>query len=82
METQRPFPKFSSQKHKIEELEKNSPRFKTIYSEYELMTTDLFELENSEAINMPDDFINVVKLQIEYLEEEISDWLLDSPEKE
>ena len=77
---QRPFRKFSPQKQKIEELEKNSPRFKRIYSEYELMATELFNLENSEPNNTPDDFINAVKLQTEYLEDEIGDWLLDKPE--
>ena len=27
--------------------------------------------------NIPDDFLNAVKLQTEYLEDEIDDWLLD-----
>jgi len=80
MKTQRPFRKFSPQKQKIEELEKNSPRFKRIYSEYELMATELFNLENCEPNNTSDDFINAVKLQTEYLEDEIGDWLLDKPE--
>ena len=62
---------------KIDELEKSSPRFKRIYSEYELMSDELWNLENSDISNIPDDFLNAVKLQTEYLEDEIDDWLLD-----
>ena len=77
MRTQRPYRKFVPQQKKIEELEKNSPRFKRIYEEYELMSDELWNLENSDVTNIPDDFINAVKLQIEYLEDEIGDWLLE-----
>ena len=69
--------KFTPQQQKIEALEKQSPRFKRIYSEYELMSDELWELENSDISNIPDDFLNAVKLQTEYLEEEIDDWLLN-----
>jgi uncharacterized protein YdcH (DUF465 family) len=81
MTIQRPFRKFVPQQKKIEELEKNSPRFKRIYEEYELMSNELYNLENSDITNVPDDFINAVKLQTEYLEDEIGDWLLDNPTK-
>ena len=77
MTTQKPFRKFMPQQKKIEELEKNSPRFKRVYTEYELMSDELWELENSDISNIPDDFLNAVKLQTEYLEEEIDDWLLN-----
>ncbi len=77
MNPQRPYRKFSLQQKKIEELEKNSPRFRRIYSEYEVMSDELWNLENSDVSNVPDDFINAVKLQTEYLEDEIGDWLLD-----
>ena len=69
--------KFTPHKQKIEALEKDSPRFKRIYSEYELMSDELWNLENSDISNIPDDFLNAVKLQTEYLEEEIDDWLLN-----
>lgn len=69
--------KFTPQQQKIEALEKESPRFKRIYSEYELMSDELWNLENSDISNIPDDFLNAVKLQTEYLEEEIDDWLLN-----
>jgi uncharacterized protein YdcH (DUF465 family) len=77
MRTQRPYRKFVPQQKKIEELEKNSPRFKRIYEEYEFMSDELWNLENSDVTNIPDDFINAVKLQTEYLEDEIGDWLLE-----
>ena len=77
MNPQRPYRKFKPQQAKINELEKSSPRFKRIYSEYQLMSDELWNLENSDISNIPDDFLNAVKLQTEYLEEEIDDWLLD-----
>lgn len=78
MKTNRPYRKFMPQQAKIEELEKNSPRFKRIYSEYEVMTDELWNLETSDAVNVPDDFINAIKQQTEYLEDEIGDWLLQN----
>lgn len=75
--TKRTFRKFVPQQKKIEELEKNSPRFKRIYEEYELMSDELWNLENSDISNIPDDFIDAIKIQTEYLEDEIGDWLLD-----
>ncbi|MCZ2083523.1 MULTISPECIES: hypothetical protein [unclassified Kaistella] len=80
MTTQRPYRKFMPQQKKIEELEKNSPRFKRVYTEYELMADQLWDLENTDTTNIPDDFMEAIKLQTEYLEEEIDDWLLDNPE--
>lgn len=82
MMTKRTFRKFVPQQKKIEELEKNSPRFKRIYSEYELMSDELWNLENSDTTNIPDDFIDAVKLQTEYLEDEIGDWLWEEKSKD
>lgn len=79
MTTQRPYRKFKPQQKRIEELEKNSPRFKRVYSEYEMMSEQLWDLENTDTTNIPDDFMEAIKLQTEYLEEEIDDWLLDKP---
>ena len=67
------------QQKRIEELEKNSPRFKRVYSEYELMSDQLWTLENTDTTNIPDDFMEAIKLQTEYLEEELDDWLLEDP---
>lgn len=76
MNMQRPYRKFTPLKKKIEDLEKNSPRFKRIFSEYELMSDELYTMETSETSNVPDDFIDAVKLQTEFLEEEIDGWLI------
>ncbi|MBV6881669.1 hypothetical protein NG800_016955 [Epilithonimonas ginsengisoli] len=73
----RPYRKFLPQQKKIEELEKSSSRFKRIYSEYELMSDELWDMESNEtAESIPDDFINAIKLQTSYLEDEIEDWLV------
>lgn len=77
MKTNRPYRKFKPQQKQIEDLEKNNDRFRRIYSEYETMSEELWILENSENIPVTDDFLNSIKLQTTYLEEEIHDWLLD-----
>lgn len=74
----RPYRKFLPQQKKIEELEKSSSRFKRIYSEYETMSDELWDLESSDNTeSIPDDFINAIKLQTSYLEDEIQDWLIE-----
>ncbi|PZU84339.1 MAG: hypothetical protein DI529_11395 [Chryseobacterium sp.] len=74
----RPYRKFLPQQKKIEELEKSNSRFKRIYSEYETMSDELWNLESNETEeSIPDDFINAIKLQTSYLENEIQDWLID-----
>lgn len=76
----RPYRKFLPQQDKIEELEKSSSRFKRIYSEYELMSDELWDMESNEtAESIPDDFINAIKLQTSYLEDEIQNWLIEQP---
>lgn len=64
------------QQKKIELLEKTSARFKRIYDEYELMSEELWNLETSEEVSVPDDFLNSIQQQTGYLEDEIHDWLL------
>ena len=82
MTTQRSYRKFKPQQEKIEELEKSSTRFKRVYSEYESMSDQLWDLETTDISNIPDDFIEAIKLQTEYLEDEIGDWLLDGKDTE
>ncbi|GGG66748.1 hypothetical protein [Epilithonimonas arachidiradicis] len=78
----RPYRKFLPQQKKIEELEKSSSRFKRIYSEYETMSDELWDLESSETTeSIPDDFINAIKLQTTYLEDEIEDWLIEDKDQ-
>lgn len=81
MKNQNQYRKFLTDQKKIEALEKSNPRFKRVYSEYETMSDQLWELENSEDYAAPDDFISAIKLQTSYLEEEIEDWLIDESEK-
>lgn len=79
MNNVRPTSKFLPKVEKIEELQRDYPRFKRIYSEYQLMTEELWILEMEESSSVPDDFINAVKLQASYLEDEIEDWLMGPP---
>lgn len=75
MERQNKYRKFQLQQKKIEDLERQSSRFKRVYSEYENMSDDLWALENSEGQAVPDDFLDAMILQTSYLEDEIEDWL-------
>lgn len=72
------------QQKKIEELQKNSVRFNRIYTEYTNMSEELWDLENSDAdfVSVTDDFLNSIKLQTSYLEDEIEDWLLETTESQ
>ena len=74
--------KFQPQLQRIEELEKSSPRFKRVYSEYETISEELWNLENSDGPSVPDDFINAVKIQASFLEDEIEDWLIEEHDGE
>ncbi|MEG0760371.1 hypothetical protein SAMN05421796_101825 [Chryseobacterium piscicola] len=76
MERQNKYRKFQLQQKNIEDLERQSIRFKRVYSEYENMSDDLWKLENSEGEAVPDDFLEAMILQTSYLEDEIKDWLL------
>ena len=75
MERQNKYRKFQHQQKNIESLERQSSRFKRVYSEYENMSDDLWDLENSERKDVPDDFLDAMILQTSYLEDEIEDWL-------
>jgi len=78
MKAPRPYRKFTPEQKKIEELQKQNGRFKRIYSEYKLMSEELWNLETSMEVNsIPDDFLNAIRMQTDFLEDEISDWLLD-----
>lgn len=81
MNPRKPFRKFQAQQNKIEDLEKSNSRFKRIYSEYENMSEQLWNIENLEGDSIPDDFLNAIKLQTSYLEDEIQDWLYESDHK-
>lgn len=76
MKSQNRYRKFQLQQKNIEALEKENTRFKRVYSEYENMSDELWNLENTEGNSVPDDFINAMVVQTSYLEEEIEDWLV------
>ncbi|MCX8525971.1 hypothetical protein OF897_18820 [Chryseobacterium formosus] len=76
MKSQNKYRKFQLQQQNIEALEKENTRFKRVYSEYENMSDELWNLENSNDTPVPDDFINAMMVQTSYLEEEIEDWLI------
>jgi len=76
MKSQNKYRKFQLQQKNIEALEKESTRFKRVYSEYENMSDELWNLENKEGEAIPDDFINAMVMQTSYLEKEIEDWLI------
>ena len=75
MNNRNPYRKFLGQQEKIEKLEKTNSRFKRVYDEYGYLADNLWDLETSEGVGVPDDFINSIKLQTSYLEDEIEDWL-------
>ena len=81
MKRQNKYRKFQLQQKTIEALEKENSRFKRVYSEYENMSDELWNLENSKGEPVPDDFINAMVLQTSYLEDEIEDWLLQFNQK-
>ncbi|MCU7615551.1 hypothetical protein N0B16_14030 [Chryseobacterium sp. GMJ5] len=80
MKSQNKYRKFQLQQKNIEALEKENSRFKRVYSEYENMSDELWNLENTEGTPIPDDFINAMMVQTSYLEKEIEDWLLQFSE--
>ncbi|MBW8358339.1 MAG: hypothetical protein K0M63_00895 [Weeksellaceae bacterium] len=75
MNKQNPYRKFQGQQDKIANLEKTNSRFRRVYSEYNLMSEELWNLETTPGVGVPDDFINSVQLQTTFLEDEIEQWL-------
>ena len=81
MKTPRSYRKFQFKQEKIKDLEEHNPRFKRIYSEFENLTDEIWEIETGDRDTVPDDFMFALKLQTNYLEDEIEEWL-DNTEKE
>ncbi len=76
MKTPRSYRKFNPQKQKIQDLGKSHPRFKRVYSEYENLSDELWDMENGDyPTAVPDDFLYALQIQTYYLEEEIDQWL-------
>lgn len=75
MKNSRPYRKFQYQQKQIEELEKNNTQFKRIFTEYESMSEELWDMETTPESTVTDDFIDSFRLQTDYLEEQIEKWL-------
>ncbi len=77
MKRQNRYRKFQLQQENIEALQTENSRFKRVYSEYENMSDELWNLESSTTQPVPDDFIDAMIVQTSYLEEEIEGWLVE-----
>lgn len=75
MKTPRSYRKFQFQQDKIKNLEEKSPRFKRIYTEFENLSDEIWDIETGSREAVPDDFIFALQLQTNILEDEIDDWL-------
>ena len=75
MKTPRSYRKFQFQKDKIRNLEEKSPRFKRIYTEFENLSDEIWDIETGDRDSVPDDFMMALQLQTNFLEDEIDNWL-------
>ena len=75
MKTPRSYRKFQFQQDKIRNLEEKSPRFKRIYTEFENLSDDIWDIETGDRDSVPDDFMMALQLQTNFLEDEIDNWL-------
>jgi len=71
----RTYRKFKPQQKRIEELEQQHPRFRRVFKEYEALSGELWNSDPKAHRNLPDDFLQALEIQTEYLEEEIEKWL-------
>lgn len=81
MKTPRPYRKFQYKQEKIKDLEEHHPRFKRIFMEFENLSDEIWDIETGSREAVPDDFMDALQLQTNYLEQEIDEWL-ENPEKE
>lgn len=82
MNNPRPYRRFKPMAKEISLLKKNNSRFRRVFREYEMISEELWSLENSEKVSVSDDFLSALQQQTYFLEEEIEDWLLPSTEDE
>ena len=75
MKTPRSYRKFQFKQHKIRNLEEKSPRFKRIYTEFENLSDEIWDIETGDRDSVPDDFMMALQLQTNFLEDEIDNWL-------
>ena len=77
MKNSRSYRKFQFQQKKIETLEQENVHFKRMFTEYEFMSNELWDLENTESTDVADDFLESYRVQTHYLEDQIEQWLLN-----
>ena len=75
MKTPRSYRKFQFQQDKIRNLEEKSPRFKRIYTEFENLSDEIWDIETGDRDSVTDDFMMALQLQTNFLEDEIDNWL-------
>lgn len=67
--------KFQAHQEEVETLLEKNSRFNRIYKEYDHLQGELYHLENAEGAVLTDDFMNYLKVQTLYLEEQIEEFL-------
>ena len=75
MKTPRSYRKFQFQQDKIRNLEEKSPRFKRIFTEFENLSDEIWDIETGDRDSVTDDFMMALQLQTNFLEDEIDNWL-------
>ncbi len=75
MNAKNSYRKFQKEQKKINDLEKSNARFRRVFTEYETMSDDLWQLESSDAPAIPDDYVDSLRIQQSFLEDEVQDWL-------
>lgn len=76
MKSQNPYRKFDATKAEVQTLLVKNAKFKRMYDEYNQLSENLWNLEQSEGESLTDDFLNYIKVQTSYLENELQDILL------
>lgn len=82
MKNSRSYRRFQPLQQEISALKKNNSRFKTVFREYEMISDELWSLENSKETDVSDDFLNAMQQQSLFLEVEIDEWLSNSAKSE
>lgn len=75
MKANKTYRKTKLQKELIHHLEKNNPRFRRVFHEFEEITHEIWEIEMGNRAAVPDDFMWALDQQKKCLEEEIDQWL-------
>ena len=79
MKSQNPYKKFDTSQEEVQTLLVENSRFKRMYEEYDHLSDHLWNLEQAEGETITDDFLNYMKQQTTYLEDELRDFLLPKP---